>query len=103
MRRPFSKLDDGTPQRAAVLHSVPDWLAEMWWSELGPERARALLTTVNTPAESAIRVESARSTPEQVKAALTDPTTQRGSLGPRMGGPTAAFRTCLIAGDRRCL
>ena len=37
--------------RAAVLHSVPDWLAELWWRELGPEQARALLASVNTPAE----------------------------------------------------
>jgi len=41
---------------AAVLHSVPVWLAELWWSELGPERARALLATVNEPAESSVRV-----------------------------------------------
>jgi len=66
----LAKLDDRTPQRAAVLHSVPDWLAEMWWRELGPERARALLARINEPAESAIRVNMLRSTPEQVKAAL---------------------------------
>lgn len=66
----LTKLDDSTPQRAAVLYSVPDWLAEMWWSELGPERARALLASVNTPAESAIRANLLRSTPERVKAAL---------------------------------
>src|ERR1700759_3642736 len=36
-------LDDTTPARAAVLHSVPVWLAELWWSELGPHRARPLL------------------------------------------------------------
>jgi 16S rRNA (cytosine967-C5)-methyltransferase len=63
-------LDDRTAQRAAVLHSVPDWLADMWWRELGPERARGLLRSVNAPAESAIRVNLLRSTPEQVKAAL---------------------------------
>ncbi|HEX3616706.1 MAG TPA: transcription antitermination factor NusB, partial [Solirubrobacteraceae bacterium] len=66
----LAKLDDQTPEHAAVLHSVPDWLAQMWWQELGPDRARALLAGVNTPAESAIRVNSLRSTPEQVKAAL---------------------------------
>ncbi len=66
----FSKLDETTPARAAVLHSVPDWLAEMWWRELGPGPARALLASVNTPAESAIRVNLLRSTPEQVQAAL---------------------------------
>lgn len=66
----FAKLDDSTPQRAAVLHSVPDWLAEMWWREHGAEQARALLASVNLPAESAIRVNTLRSTPEQVRAAL---------------------------------
>lgn len=68
--RRLAELDDRTPRRAAVLHSVPDWLAEMWWQELGPERARALLASVNTAAESAIRVNQLRSTPEQVQAAL---------------------------------
>ncbi len=66
----LAKLDDKTPRRAAVLYSVPDWLAEMWWRELGPEQARALLASVNEPAETAIRVNLLRSTPEQVKAAL---------------------------------
>jgi 16S rRNA (cytosine967-C5)-methyltransferase len=49
-------LDDGTPAHAAILHSVPVWLAELWWSELGAQRARALLAAVNRPAESAVRV-----------------------------------------------
>jgi 16S rRNA (cytosine967-C5)-methyltransferase len=49
-------LDDGTPAHAAILHSVPVWLAELWWSELGARRARALLAAVNRPAESAVRV-----------------------------------------------
>ena len=67
-----------TPQRAAILHSVPDWLAEMWWRELGPERARALLQSVNTPAETAFRVNTLRATPEAVMAALaTRPAAQR--------------------------
>ncbi|HWD69807.1 MAG TPA: 16S rRNA (cytosine(967)-C(5))-methyltransferase RsmB [Solirubrobacteraceae bacterium] len=69
-RQRLAKLDDTTPQRAAVLHSVPDWLAGMWWQELGPDVARALLATVNLPAESSIRVNRLRSTPEEVKAAL---------------------------------
>ena len=69
----LARLDDRTPERAAVLHSVPDWLAEMWWRELGPEQARALLGSVNTPAESAIRVNLLRSEPEQVRAALLSP------------------------------
>lgn len=66
----LEKLDDRTPEHAAVLHSVPDWLAQMWWRELGPDRARALLGSVNLPAESSLRVNSLRATAEQVKAAL---------------------------------
>ena len=67
----LAKLDDTTPAHAAVLHSVPDWLAELWWRELGPDRARELLASINSPAESAIRVNELRSTPEQVKTELT--------------------------------
>jgi 16S rRNA (cytosine967-C5)-methyltransferase len=70
-------LDDTTPQRAAVLHSVPDWLAEMWWAELGDARARALLASVNTPAESGVRVNLLRSTPERVLDALPESTRPR--------------------------
>jgi 16S rRNA (cytosine967-C5)-methyltransferase len=73
----LEKLDDLTPEHAAVLHSVPDWLAKMWWQQLGPDRARALLASVNTPAESALRVNSLRSTPEQVKAVLQASSTAR--------------------------
>jgi 16S rRNA (cytosine967-C5)-methyltransferase len=63
-------LDDDTPARAAVLHSVPQWLAELWWSELGPERTRALLATVNAPAESAIRVNTLVASVTEVAAGL---------------------------------
>jgi 16S rRNA (cytosine967-C5)-methyltransferase len=38
------------------MHSVPQWLAELWWDELGAEQARGLLARVNDPAESALRV-----------------------------------------------
>ncbi len=49
-------LRDGTPDEAAVAHSVPPWLAEMWWRELGAARARALLESINRPAEASIRL-----------------------------------------------
>lgn len=52
----LDSLSDGTPDAAAAMHSVPVWLAELWWRELGPERARSLLAAVNRPAESALRV-----------------------------------------------
>jgi 16S rRNA (cytosine967-C5)-methyltransferase len=47
--------DDRTPDGAALAHSVPAWLAERWFAELGPDDARALLAAVNRPAESALR------------------------------------------------
>ena len=51
-------LDDESPEGAALLHSVPGWLASKWWDELGGHEARALLRVVNDPAESALRVNS---------------------------------------------
>jgi 16S rRNA (cytosine967-C5)-methyltransferase len=48
--------DDSTPERAAVAHSAPLWLVRMWWEELGPGEARALLAACNRPAEVALRV-----------------------------------------------
>jgi 16S rRNA (cytosine967-C5)-methyltransferase len=63
-------LHDDDAQTAALAHSVPRWLAEMWWAELGADRARALLRSVNEPAESALRVNRLVATAEEVGAAL---------------------------------
>jgi 16S rRNA (cytosine967-C5)-methyltransferase len=62
--------DDSTPERAAVAHSAPLWLARMWWQELGAETARALLAACNEPAELALRVNTARTDRETGLAAL---------------------------------
>jgi 16S rRNA (cytosine967-C5)-methyltransferase len=48
--------DDSTPEAAAVAHSAPLWLAQMWWRELGAESARSLLAACNEPAEVGMRV-----------------------------------------------
>jgi 16S rRNA (cytosine967-C5)-methyltransferase len=64
------RLTDGTPADAAVKYSVPLWLAEMWWSELGPERTRSVLAQINEPAEAAIRVNTLRADPAAVAAQL---------------------------------
>ncbi len=55
--------DDSTPERAAVAHSAPLWLAQMWWRELGAGTARALLAAVNRPAEVAFRVNTTVASP----------------------------------------
>ncbi len=52
--------DDSTPESAAVAHSAPLWLARMWWQELGPEAARALLAACNEPAELGLCVNTLR-------------------------------------------
>jgi 16S rRNA (cytosine967-C5)-methyltransferase len=70
----LAALDDATPGHAATLHSVPVWLAELWWRELGPERARALLATVNDPAESVLRVNTLAADPRTLAAELPAPT-----------------------------
>jgi 16S rRNA (cytosine967-C5)-methyltransferase len=47
---------DETPSGAAIRHSHPPWLVELWWDWLGAEQARALLQADNEPAELALRV-----------------------------------------------
>jgi 16S rRNA (cytosine967-C5)-methyltransferase len=49
---------DETPEGAAIRHSHPLWLVELWWDWLGPEQTRALLAADNEPAELALRVNS---------------------------------------------
>ncbi|HET9104726.1 MAG TPA: 16S rRNA (cytosine(967)-C(5))-methyltransferase RsmB [Solirubrobacteraceae bacterium] len=66
-------MDDHTPMGAAIRHSVPLWLAELWFAERGPEQARTMLAAVNGPPESALRVNTLVSTPEQVLSTLGVP------------------------------
>jgi 16S rRNA (cytosine967-C5)-methyltransferase len=48
-------LGENTPQAAGLKHSYPDWIAELWWEELGPEGALALMRAQNEPPERALR------------------------------------------------
>ena len=66
----LGSLDDSTPATAAVAHSYPEWLASMWWSELGPAQARLCMAAMNEPAETALRVNTLRSDPARVAAQL---------------------------------
>jgi 16S rRNA (cytosine967-C5)-methyltransferase len=49
-------LDDDTAIAAALAHSYPDWVAETWWRELGPDDARALMRALNEPATTVVRL-----------------------------------------------
>ncbi len=48
-------LTEATPAAAALKHSHPEWVAELWWQELGAEQARALMAAGNEPGELALR------------------------------------------------
>jgi 16S rRNA (cytosine967-C5)-methyltransferase len=86
--------DDATPEAAAVAHSAPLWLARMWWEELGPDGARALLTACNEPAELALRVNTLRSDREEALAALGE-VEASAAVGP---WPLAAAEEIVIDG-----
>ena len=62
--------DDAGPEAAAVAHSAPQWLARMWWEELGPDQARSLLAAGNQPAQVAVRVNTLRRDRDAVLARL---------------------------------
>lgn len=64
-------LDDSEAESAAVAHSVPPWLAWLWWDELGPETARALLGAINSPPERAYRVNRLHGEREDLLAELS--------------------------------
>ncbi|HET6547190.1 MAG TPA: transcription antitermination factor NusB [Solirubrobacter sp.] len=49
-------LPDGTAAEAALRHSYPDWVAETFWAELGPDEAKALMVAQNDAPETAVRL-----------------------------------------------
>jgi 16S rRNA (cytosine967-C5)-methyltransferase len=52
--------EDSNPEQAAVAHSAPLWLAQMWWEELGAEAARSLLASCNEPPQVAFRINTGK-------------------------------------------
>jgi 16S rRNA (cytosine967-C5)-methyltransferase len=48
-------LSDATPEQAAIKHSHPEWIARLWWRELGARDALALMADDNEPGEVALR------------------------------------------------
>lgn len=88
--------DDSTPAAAAVAHSAPPWLAEMWWEELGPEAARATLAACNERAEVAMRVNGLRGDREAMLARLAEAGVE--AQAPDAAWPLAAPEEIVIAG-----
>jgi 16S rRNA (cytosine967-C5)-methyltransferase len=64
-------LGDDTPAAAAVKHSMPEWIAQRWWDELGPDTARALMAASNEPAETALRANTLVTDRDALAAALS--------------------------------
>ncbi len=96
-RELLAELDDATPASAAILRSVPDWLSQLWWDELGAGEARLLLASVNTPAESALRVNTLRASVEDVRRRLSVPCRPAAELceGLVLDGPLDAHGSAL--------
>jgi 16S rRNA (cytosine967-C5)-methyltransferase len=53
-------LSSQTPEQAAIEDSHPEWIARMWWEELGAAQARALMAFDNEPGELALRANTLR-------------------------------------------
>ena len=90
----LAELSDATPDEAAVAHSHPRWLAEMWWDELGPDAARALMAADNEPVETALRVNTLRG---ERDAALRELAAEGASLE-RPSVPPAPAESVIVPG-----
>jgi 16S rRNA (cytosine967-C5)-methyltransferase len=58
----LASLSEDTPKAAALKHSYPDWVAELWWDELGRDDALALMRAQNEPPERVVRINSRKAT-----------------------------------------
>jgi 16S rRNA (cytosine967-C5)-methyltransferase len=63
-------LPEDTPERAALKHSHPAWVARLWWQTLGPEQARELMAADNEPAEVAVRANTLVADPDALAGRL---------------------------------
>ena len=52
----LASLAEDSPTDAALTHSYPDWVAELWWDELGRADTLALMRAQNEPPERVVRL-----------------------------------------------
>jgi 16S rRNA (cytosine967-C5)-methyltransferase len=51
----LASLPEASSEEAALKHSYPDWVADVWWRDLGREEARALMQAQNEPPATVVR------------------------------------------------
>jgi 16S rRNA (cytosine967-C5)-methyltransferase len=56
----LASLSEETATDAALKHSYPDWIAELWWRELGGDETLALFRAQNEPPERVVRLNRRR-------------------------------------------
>jgi 16S rRNA (cytosine967-C5)-methyltransferase len=88
-------LREDTPAQAAVKHSHPDWIAQLWWEQLGPDDARALMAADNEPSELALRANTLLTDAPTLARALASEgdvlhDATRGGVGPRAAAADSA-------------
>ncbi len=66
-------LPEATAHEAALRHSLPDWIASLWWEAYGPDTARALMAAANEPAEHALRANTLVVDPDALARRLPVP------------------------------
>ena len=74
-------LDDATPEQAAVKHSHPEWVARLWWQELGAEGASELMARDNEPSELALRANTLVTDAQRLAADLRAAGVSRTAIG----------------------
>lgn len=76
-----ARLPERTATEAALKHSYPDWIADTWWREWGPEEARALMRAQNEAPERVLR-----------KSRLREDATWPQSRGSQLAGEAVGAR-----------
>ena len=52
----LEELPERTAADAALRHSYPDWIADVWWRDLGADEALAVMRALNEPGRPVVRL-----------------------------------------------
>ena len=63
LRELVESLPEATAEQAALRHSYPDWVARVWWRDLGAEESLALMRAQNEAPETVVRLNKLRRGP----------------------------------------